>query len=329
LHLGILEKLQAAGFRPIASPRKVSEINELISYESISGRVNDAIERIRSAVNSRIESRKIKVGRRLNSDEQEEQSISEHPTFGVIALARHCNAIIVDDRFLNQHANIDDGSAQAPIFSTLDLLDALASTDSKTPEDHLEYRTLLRRAGYFFVPVSDDELARHLDASMVKDDKVIETAELKAIRENILRVRMSNWLQLPKEVPWLHTLLKVFIRVLKGLWRADANFSSVRARSDWIMDQIDVRGWAHSFGGKNGDNLVKVGRGAHILLVLSPPADVPPEIKDEYLSWIEDRILAPIKEQYPDLYSWIIEWQRRQVADMADMDLTEGGGNDE
>lgn len=325
LHLGILEKLQAAGFRPIASPRKVSETNELISYESISGKVNDAIERIRSAINSRIESGKIKVGRRRNTDELEAQSISEHPTVGVIALAKNCDAIITDDRFINQHANIDDGSAQASIYSTLDLMDALVSNGSITPQERLEYRTLLRRAGYFFVPVSDDELACHLNASTVKDAKVIETAELKAIRENILRARMSTWLQLPKEAPWLDTSLKVFIRVLKGLWKAAVDFSSMRARSDWIIDQVDLRGWAHSLGGENGDNIVKTGRGAYILMVLTPPADVPRDVKDEYWSWVEDRVLVPIKEQYPDLYFWIVNWQRRQIAEMADMDLTEGG----
>ena len=324
LHLGILEKLQAAGFRPIASPRKISESNEFISYERISGEINNAIEDIRSAVNSRIESGKIKVGRRPNIDEPEDRSISGHPTVGVIALARDCDAIIADDRFLNQHANIDDGSAQAPIFSTLDLLDALVSTGSITPENRLEYGTLLRRAGYFFVPVSDDELARHLDASTVKDNKVIETAELKAIRENILCVRMSTWLQLPKEAPWLGALLKTFVRVLKGLWRSDPDFARVRVRSDWIIDQIDVRGWAHCLGGEAGDNIVKTGRGALILSLLLPPADASPKAKGEYWSWIEDMLLAPIKEQYPELYSWIIEWQRRLITDMANVDLNKG-----
>lgn len=324
LHLGILEKLQAAGFRPIASPRKVAEANELISYESISGKVNEAIERIRSAVSSRIESGKIKVGRRRNVDEPEEQSISEHPTVGVITLARDCDAIISDDRLLNQHANVDDGSAQAPIFSTLDLLDALASAGSITPDDRLEYRTLLRRAGYFFVPISDDELTTHLAVSTVKDDNVVETAELKAIRENILSVRMSNWLQLPKEAPWLDMTLKVFILVLKSLWRAGSDLSSVTARSNWIVDQVDVRGWAHSLGAENGDHIVKTGRGAHILMLLTPSSDAPQNVKDAYWSWVEDRVLAPIKEQYPDLYAWIVEWQRRQISEMADMELTEG-----
>lgn len=324
LHLGILEKIQAAGFRPIASPRAVSEANALIAYERISGKINDAIERIRSAVSSRIESGKIKVGRR-NIDEPQEKWLAEHPTSGVIALARDCDAIITDDRFLNQQqAHIEDSGHQTPLFSTLDLIDALASAGSITPDDRLEYRTLLRRAGYFFVPVNDDELAHHLNASTVKDDKVIETAELKAIRENILRVRMSDWLQLPKEAPWLDTTLKVFIRVLKSLWRAGADLSSVTARSNWIVDQVDIRGWAHSFGAENGDTIVKTGRGAYILMLLTPPAHAPHDVKDGYWSWVEGKVLAPVKEQYPALYAWIVECEKRQISRMADMELTEG-----
>jgi hypothetical protein len=325
LHLGILGKLRGAGFKPIASPRKVSETNSLISYESISGKVNDVIERIRSAVNLGIESSKIKVGRRPYTDELGTQSISEHPTAGVIALANDCTAIIVDDRFLNQHANVDYGSGQTPIYTTLDLLDALISIGTITPENLLEYQTLLRRSGYIFVPLKDDELACHLAASIVKGDKVIETAELKAIRENILLVRMSTWLQLPKEVPWLDMLLKVLIRVLKGLWKPDADLSSARARSNWIMHQDDVCGWAQCLGGKNGDYIVKTGRGAHILMVITPPIDAPQDVKEEYQNWVEDRVLVPIKEQDPDLYSWIVEWHRRQIGKMADIDLTEGG----
>ena len=327
LHLGILEKLQTAGFRPIMSPRVVSEADELISYESISGKINEALERIHSSVNLRIESGKIKMGKKRNVDGLEEQSVAEHLTFGVIALARDCDAIISDDRFLNQHANVDHGSVQTPIFSTLDLLDALASAGSISSEDRLEYRTLLRCAGYFFVPIDDEELARHLSASVVQNDKVIETAELKAIRENILQVRMSDWLQLPKENTWLDTSLMVFIRVLKNLWGDGAALSNVTVRSNWIVDQLDVRGWAHCLEPENGDNIVKTGRGEYILMMLTPPFDAPHEVKDAYWSWVENKVLAPIKEQFPNLYAWIVERQRRQIAKIAEMELIEGGND--
>lgn len=324
LHLGLLEKLKAAGFRSIVSPRELSEANELTSYECISDQINDAIEQIRSALNVRLESGKIKVGKRSNIDKLEKQSISGHPTVDLFALARECEAIFVDDRFLNQHVNMSVGNAQASIFSTLDLLDTLVSIGSISAVDLLEYRTLLRRAGYFFVPISDYELAHHLNASAVKDNKVIETAELKAIRENILRVRMSTWPQLPKEAPWLDALLKTFIRVLKGLWTNETDILSIRTRSNWILSQIDIRGWVHCFGSEAGDSIVKTGYGAYILLLLLPPTDASQKSKDEYWNWIEDMVLAPIKEQDPNLYSWIVEWQRKEFADIADMDLPEG-----
>ena len=60
-------------------------------------------------------------------------------------------------------------------------------------------------------------------------------------------------------------------------------------------------------------------------MLLSPPADVSPELKDDYWIWIEERVLAPIKEQEPDLYSWMLARTREQIAEIADMDLTEEG----
>jgi hypothetical protein len=319
LHVGVLQKLQSAGFRPVVSPWKVSEANELISYEGISSKMSDAIERIRAALNSRIESGKVKVGRPIDIGELPERSISKHPSLGLFTLSRDCDALMADDRFLNQHANVDDGGRLTPVFSTLDLIDGL---DSISPEDRLEHRTLLRRAGYFFMPVGGDELSYCLNASKIKDDKVIEVAELKAIRENVLRVRMTTWLQIPKETFWLDSLVKTFIQAMKGLWKAQDDIPDIRARSDWVISQIDVRGWAHVLVAENRDFMIKVGRGAYVLLLLLPPTEAPPKVREEYWSWIEDRILVPIKEQYPDLYSWIIEWHRRQVAYVADMDLS-------
>ena len=323
LHLGILEKLQAAGFRPIVSPTKVSETNQLISYESISSKVRDAIEHIQSAVNSRIESEKIKVGRLISTDQSSEQPIYKHPTATLFRSTRYCDAIITDDRFFNQHANFDDVGTPKPVFSTLDIIDTLVSTGAKTAEKRLEYRTRLRQAGYILVPVGEDELAHHLAASTVENNKVIETAELKAIRENILCVRMRNWLQLPKEIPWLDTSLMEFIRAIKGLWRDDSDFSSTKARSDWLVSQIDIRGWSHSFGKEISDNIAKTGRSGYLLLLLTPPADVSREVRDEYWSWLQERILDPIKEQDPDLYSWIIEMQRDLIAEIANKNITE------
>ena len=194
----------------------------------------------------------------------------------------------------------------------------------KRQKIRLEYRTRLRQAGYIFVPVSEDELAHYLNDSPVENGRVIETAELKAIRENILQVRMSTWLQLPEEAHWLVELQKTFFQVLKDMWKTDANFSDIRTRSDWIMAQIDIRGWAHQLEKEIGYNMVTTGRSAHILWTLVLPVEEPQKVRDEYWNWVEGRVLAPLKEQYPDLYSWIVKWYRRWIAKMTDMNLIEG-----
>ena len=321
LHLGMLEKLKAAGFRAVASPREVDETNQLISYEGASSKVNEVIDRIRSSVAARIETGKIRLGARRKIDEVDDRSAKDHPSVSILALAGECDFILIDDRFLNQHANIEHKGAQARIACTLDLLDALVSSDALSSQDYFEYRTLIRRAGYFLVPLDEEELEALLDASLIMQGKLVETAELKAIRENLLRVRMSTWLQLPKEAPWFDALLKMFVRVLKRQWKDTVDIAQARARSDWIVEQIELRGWAHSLGGEGGDTLIKAGRVAHIMLLLSSSTDLSPESRPRYWDWIEERLLVPIKEEAPELYAQIVEAQTQQVAYFADADL--------
>ena len=320
-HLGLLGKLKDAELKAVASPREVSEIDALITYDCTSDEVKNVIERIRSTLNTRIESGQIKVGGRHKLDTEDDDPISEHPTVGIIALAPDCDVAIVDDRYINQHAHIDFGGTKAPLLSTLDLLDFLEAASLISSEDLLEHRTRLRRAGYFFVPVNADELAQCIDASAVVEGKVVETAELKAIRESVLRIRMSDWLQLPNEAPWLDLTLKAFVKVLGDLWQDSANSDYVIARSNWLSDQVDVRGWAHSFNPENADDVVRVGRGAFILPLLTPPPNVSPSIVDAHWSWVENRILAPVKEQFPDLYTWLVNWYRNEVRSLAETDI--------
>ena len=326
LQVGLLGRLKDAGLSAVASPREVSEVDALIGYERIADDVKDVIERIRKSLNSRIESGHVKVSRRGKFDEAKKNSILEHPTIDIITLSSQCDVVIVDDRFINQNENIDHGGSLAPILCTSDLIDSLVTANVISDNSRLEYRTKLRRAGLFFMPVCEKELELCIRTSDVVDGNVVETAELKAIRESILRVRMSDWLQLPDEAPWLITTLKAFIRVLKNLWEDGANIDEVKVRSNWLVDKIDIRGWAHSFDPENADNTVRTLRGVYIQMLLMPPDGVRQQIVEEYWKWVEEKILVSIKEQFPDLYAWLVEWYKQQVDNLA---ITEYTGKEE
>lgn len=328
-HLELLEKLKFAGFRLIISPRELAEVNELTSYECISDQIIDAIENIRSNLSVRIESGKMKIGGQHHIAETEEQLILRHPTIEVIELASKCEAIFVDDRSINQRFSMSDGDKNAPLYSSLDLLDILVSVGFITSANLSEYKTILRRAGYLFVPVNENELTQYLNTSMIADGKVIESAELKAIRENILNVRMRTWLQNPQEIPWLDNLFKTFIVVLRSLWTSGTDYSSIEVRSNWILNQIDIRGWAHIYGKEYDGCIIETLRIYYVMQLLLPLVVASRRNKIEYWNWVEKMVLAPIQADSPELYFEMIERYRRLIIELVNDNLSEEGKHDE
>ena len=312
---GLLEKINSAGFTLIVTSSELSKVNQLIRYESLLDKVSQSIEQIREVINSRIESGKIIIDSQPAVTDVDTQSIANHPTYAALAQVNACDAIIVDDRYLNKNAFIEISGKQSQVLTTLNLLEALVLSGSLSSNKLMEYKTLLRRAGYIFMPLEVDELLYYVLAATTNKQLIVETVELKAIRENILKVRMSDWLQLPAEAYWLDTILKVFSHVLKDLWTDDAVIPEVTAKSNWIMDQVDIRGWAHSFDLENADELVRINRGAYLLLFIMPPFDAPLAIQDAYSEWIEIHVLAQIKNQFPKLYAWLVQILKTQVRD--------------
>ena len=134
---------------------------------------------------------------------------------------------------------------------------------------------------------------------------------------------MSDWLRLPEEVPWLDGMLKAFVRVLRNLWSDNADFDEITARSNWLEEQIDIRGWAHSLVPDNADNVVQIERAAFILLLLTPPNGVQKSVVDAYWNWVEERILIPMQKQFPKVYSWLVDWYRSSVAKAAETELSD------
>ena len=312
LHVGLLGKIKDAGFRVIISSREISEANALISYEGISGQVLDVIEKIRDFVSSSIVSGKIKVARKLATDREMSDELREDPTIGAIALSGICDFIITDDRFLNQHKDIGESGAQAQTVTSLDVLSEMAHSNIITNNSLLDLKTKLRRGGYCFVPVDEEEFFELVVSATMGPEGINETAELKAIADNILRVRMSDWLQLPKEALWLENIFKILARVIKRLWVENENVADVIARSNWVLDILDVRGWAHCIQFQDMKS-IKFIRGPQVSLLLHSPEELSGEKKKEYWGWLEEVLIEPIRSNEPDLYRWLVDHAEGEI----------------
>ena len=335
-HVGVLEKLKNAGFRPVVSPSVVSEVDQLISYGNTSDKIETAIERIRLALRTGLVTGKVKTAPRvspinpaMSADVPTEHSISDHPTNGMLALANQYDAIVVDDRFIGQYDHIIAESAVTPVFSSLDVINTLVSANSITNEDRMEYRMKLRDAGYILVPVDVDELIYHLDDASTENGEVEVTAGLKAIRDNLLLVRLSGCNLSVEENGWLSLIFMTFREAIKELWKRDGDTSNVRICSDWILSQLDIRGWAQSFERESAEYVVNAGHETHVTSLLLLPIEELKDLKEEYWDWLEKRVLGQIKEESPELYLDLVERFRRHIASMVDDFGNENEGHGE
>lgn len=318
-HTGLLEKLQPAGLEVYVSARKIEEINALLRHEQLASEVGRVIEAIRSFLTVGIQTGKVKVGKMPSRDRTVEQTWLHHPTSAIIALAKNVEALFVDDRFCNQHQNVENGSAHTPILTTLDLIDALHSRDKITLEQLFDYRTRLRRASYLFIPPTKEELEHHLSRASIVNGRFVETAELKAVRENILRIRMSNFLQLPKEAHFLHGLMQTLSHTLRAQWRPEIDEATAGIRSEWLLKLLNLRGWAHCLRNDGSFYIGEHVYGSQVLsLLLAPSTTI--EKKKKYWEWIEEHVLVDIREENPELYSWIIKGAQELIASAVAMD---------
>ena len=62
-------------------------------------------------------------------------------------------------------------------------------------------------------------------------------------------------------------------------------------------------------------------------MLLTPPTGGQQSVVDAYWNWVEERILVPIQEQFPEVYECLVDWHRSYVAEMAETQLPEGNNS--
>ncbi len=214
---------------------------------------------------------------------------------------------LVDDRFYNQHHSINVAGTSIQTICSLDILEELLQVGQLTKEGVIECNTHLRRSGYCFIPLDAQELEQCLLQTTISGGNLLETAELRSIRESILRIRMGDWLQLPDEDSWFSSTLNSLLEVLKNVWSIPAVLELKMAQSNWLYDQVDLRGWAHRLGKDLDWSTVRSAFINLCMKVLTIPIGEDQINKQEYWRWAEGKILEPLKEEDPKLFDEVVQ----------------------
>jgi hypothetical protein len=327
--LGLLRKLHRAGITAVIPQNEIEEANALIRHDASSAVVIKVVDGLRTNLKNALETGKVLLGRAIRADDEDgPRGALAHPSVAMLRLIDDVEAGVSDDRFLNQHLTISSETSTKPLLTTVDVLDSLQRRGALSATKVQEARTALRRANYALMPLSVQELADLVSSAPILNGTLVETGELRAIRESIQRIRMSDLLQFPKELPWLNSVLGASLLVLKQQWTGELDEAAACARSDWLLKLSDVQGWTHRLN-EGAEQLADRYLNWVALLMMLAVAQ-PRPVKESYSRWFGSRILNPIANEDSKAYVLLLERAKVVVArgvDFSAEELEAGNGS--
>lgn len=323
---GLLDKLSSAGFNVLISSDTIDEIKSLLAYQRMSGQVNEVIEDIREFLQSGITEGIISLGAIQDNEDEHESDLRNHPTFEAMLLAKNCEAIVIDDRFINQHSNISGTNGSlCPVLTSLDLLKLWQTNGIIDGDTYQEAMVKLRFGGALFLEINLEELIHEIERCDVLEGKIQESAELRSIREGFVFARMAGYLSAPKETPWLDRSINTLILAYRQVWSSASEIDRVTASVNWLLPLLDVRGWLYCFPYNQAQHILHEGRQKHLSILVAPPRGIDDARREQFLQWVDERILRPLKREDKILFNNLVNAQKSFLLEYLDDALLETG----
>ena len=177
------------------------EMRLLAEQEDSEDEIVSSIDAIRQTIRSRVQDGKASFLPRPTKQFPKEtvQSFRLESTASLLEGTTECQAVCIDDRFLNSHSTFIGPDKKAkPILSVLDTIRYLVELERLTQEDCYRLRHRLRAGGFAFVPLDPEEVCHWIRATRIQHGQTVETVELRVLRQTAARgdsLALTNWNQ--------------------------------------------------------------------------------------------------------------------------------------
>jgi len=284
--------------------------NEAIIEESRGGNeLADTINHIRLILCKAIEEGKAKFLQRPRWGEKDENFkffCQVAPTLAnIMEDTADCDAVCIDDRFTNKLVSIPDKKGRViPTVCVIDLLNHLEKRDAITKNQLHIYFQKLRKAGFVFIPILPDELEKIIDSSsFTENGTLIETAEMRLMRQSLMRIRGLDMISLPEESMFLQQVQLASAMVIRRIWSNESMVpEKARELSNWTWRNIvpSPLDWVKDLWEPENKEIARERFSQHYNFLLKPMT-ISEKRYDSYLDWIEDDVFAPLLLANTDL----------------------------
>lgn len=321
----MLDKLSDAGFEVYVFKGERDRYRSLINYDSIIEQADSKIENIRKLFSNGLTSGKVILAEMPLNREQVVASKNDYarPTEELFETLKVCDAALMDDRFMNKHRNVTFDERTVPIFTSLDFIETLHHKGLISQEQKLDARTSLREFGFEFVGISAEELEYHLNHSVIANGEFKLTKQLRLIRENLLLIRISGLVQLPRDAHWLRETMETIAQAIRTQWLADIPLELSRARSCWLYELMSYREWAQAHQIRGDGGMAYLGEVLKVNSMLIAPESVSDKRKEDYKAWLDEFILGPLKDFDPWSFKNVVDSMKQQVKSISQQSMLE------
>lgn len=309
-YTGLLERIESAGLTVLVSQSELEEAEALRERESIAQKVADVVEDVRAQISGGLSSGRISLDAEPIDDDPQRR-----PLVAMARLGERAALSVYDDRCINRHLNINHDEGRSRICSSLALVEALVRARRIEPQVVADVRTRLRLGGAAYIPVSAEELFELLAECQIDGDRVRETAELRALRENLRLAQLRGWLDPAHEAYWLMGLQIALVGALMRQWDDVIADGIARARSDWLMGLIDMRDWSDSVVNPLFD-LASTGLLLDFSRICTATAELTEEASSRFADWFETAVAEPLWAEEPRLKAKFIDHLRGMIVSL-------------
>lgn len=229
------------------------------------------------------------------------------------------DVIWVDDRCINKFLQ---NKNRVPLYGINEVLQSLVSAGVLSEADYYRKLIQLRAGNARYIPVQKGEIVHFLNEAKVEDESVVETTELKILRNYIAVCHLQEeYLDQPiykddqvkdyGEIPFLMDVNSAIIEAMAKLWVVEEfDQSEVEARCEWILNNLYID---HS-GIKEVASIKTAEQNDMHLLVLNiarmlfegfrldwKTTDDEISTRNNYMKWLYNRIIRKYFNKEPKL----------------------------
>lgn len=328
MSVGILGKFKNTDLKVFIHRNEFENFKKLRAYDSAINEADTKLEQIRKELFKGIQAKKVIFSSKPISDGEAEGDRLNQPTEELFQAITESDVVLVDDRFINQHGSIAIDNKNTPIFTSLDFIETLYANQIISQKTKFSYRAKLREAGFGLVPITIEELNYHLDKSSIIDGIFRPTKELKLIKQNLSLLKINRLIKLPRDAEWLISSLRSLSSALKSQWSEDNSIEVSCARSNWLYDLLDYRGWSHCLETRPEEGMAYVGEMIRVNTLLIAPEELNDALKVQYFKWLESNVLLPLSQLDPATYGSLIESIKEQIKKLVSKCFLEGDMNE-